>query len=103
MRLAVAPFGAGPGSLRLLWELPVDTVRLAPGWTAGPVGRNEPPLYEVIRLARAAGRRTVAEIADAGRMAELRRVGCDAVRWLRSSPPLEEAQARAWLEKALAP
>jgi len=103
VRLAVGAFGRGPASLRLLWEVPLDTVRLAAGWTQALPGRNEPPLHEVIRLVRAAGRRTVAEIDDASRMAELRRIGCDAVRWFRGSPALEEAQARAWLERALNP
>ncbi len=94
VRLAVRGFGRGPTSLRLLWELPLDTVRIAAGTFTPPPGRNEPPVFELVRLAKAAGRRVVVEVDGMDRLPALRRLGCDAVQWVRGRPALTEDEAR---------
>ncbi len=97
VRLAVSGFGRGPAALRLLWELPLDTVRIAAAAFALPPGRNEPPAFELVRLAKAAGRRVVVEVETVDPLPALRRAGCDAVQWVRGRPGLDGAAARRWL------
>jgi diguanylate cyclase (GGDEF)-like protein len=103
VRLAVDGFGAGPMSLTLLNEAPIDTVKLSRRLVGGTPDdrRRTAVLRAVIRLCRELGLRVVADGPEGhAQLQLLRREGCHAVEALMSGPPLPAAACLTWLRHA---
>ncbi|MDW8342855.1 MAG: EAL domain-containing protein [Geminicoccaceae bacterium] len=102
LRLAIDRFGAHIGSLRLLRDVPLRTLKIA-----RELLRDVPEdlnagffLRSVVGMAREAGVRVVAEGVETRAQLEfLRHIGCHAVQAATSCPPLPLEACSAWLRE----
>jgi diguanylate cyclase (GGDEF)-like protein/PAS domain S-box-containing protein len=100
IHVALDDFGTGLCSLAWLQQIPVDAVKLDRTLTSrlgeGPAGTAV--VESVLRLGSALGLCTVAEgVEDAGQLAQLRRLGCDAAQGFHLGAPTTAAQLEAAL------
>jgi EAL domain-containing protein (putative c-di-GMP-specific phosphodiesterase class I) len=98
--VALDDFGTGLCSLSWLQQIPVDAVKLDRTLTSrlgeGPAGTAV--VESVLRLGSALGLCTVAEgVEDAGQLAQLRRLGCDAAQGFHLGAPTTAAELEAAL------
>jgi len=100
LRFAATGFGASTGSLALLRDVPLRTLKLSRPLLRGTPQDKHRTLFAdaVIQLGRHLGMRLVAEGADdAAQLSMLRRAGVDAVQAVISCPPLPANDCRAWI------
>jgi EAL domain-containing protein (putative c-di-GMP-specific phosphodiesterase class I) len=102
--LTVDDFGSGYSSLRHLSSLPVNGLKLAPGFVAEMErGDNESVIvHAIVLIADSLGKSIIAEgIETAGQMERLQAAGCQAGQGFYLSRPLVPQQVELLLDKLL--
>jgi diguanylate cyclase (GGDEF)-like protein/PAS domain S-box-containing protein len=100
--LTIDDFGTGYSSLRHLSSLPVDGLKIAPGFVAdierGP--KEEAIVRSIVMMGESLGKSITAEgIETAGQLARLRQAGCASGQGDFLSRPLSVAQVDALLDR----
>ncbi len=104
VQLALDDFGTGSASMQQLLALPLDQIKIPPGFVAGVAesGAAGAPAASIITLAQGRGLAVIAEgVEQPGQQAALESLGCSLMQGHHLAEPMPAEQFERWLRSRL--